>query len=99
MLIANSSGGADPLRHASHYGALPYRDRRINFYACLARACLQLPAGRLRPAAAVTPAPGEAPEARVSTGGGGSRLVSVVTRARALLCPVCPIWSTLTSQK
>jgi hypothetical protein len=40
MLIANSSGGADPPpRHASHYGALPYRGRRINFYACLARAC------------------------------------------------------------
>ena len=43
---------------------------------------LELPAGRLRPAAAVTPAPEEAPEARVPAGRGSSRLASVVTTTR-----------------
>jgi hypothetical protein len=43
---------------------------------------VKVPAGRLRPAAAVTPAPGQAPQARVPAGPGSSRLASVVTTTR-----------------
>jgi hypothetical protein len=48
---------------------------------------LKLPAGRLRPAAAVTPAPGEAPAARVPAGRGSGRLASVVTTSRCVGAP------------
>src|SRR5271165_2287032 len=50
---------------------------------------LKLSAGRLWPAAAVTPAPGQAPQARVSAGRGSSRLASVVTATRCEPEPNC----------
>jgi hypothetical protein len=43
---------------------------------------LELPAGRVWPAAAVTPAPGEAPEALFPPSAAGGRLASVVTTTR-----------------